>query len=93
MAASSAVVEVTAKHFQADVVERRGVNRWLFLGIERLHQIELDLERAASDGADILVHIFPLAAESARNFQSQYIHPELSQAGLVGPADGDLLNP
>jgi Na+-translocating ferredoxin:NAD+ oxidoreductase subunit B len=51
---------------QADVVERRGVDRRLFLGVHGLHQVDLDLEGAAADGADVFVHVLALAAGRCR---------------------------
>src|SRR5574343_578161 len=77
---------------QADVIERRRMDGRLFLRIERLHQIDLDLERAAAHGADVLVDILALGNESAADFQAEHVDPEGAQLGLGGAANGDLLN-
>jgi hypothetical protein len=77
---------------QANVVERRGVHGRLLVRIERLHQVDFDLERSAAHGANVLVDIFPLADEVARHGQPQLVHPQRLQPLLGGPADGDLLN-
>jgi len=74
------------------MVERRGVNRRLLLGIERLHQIDLDLVWALADGADVFVNVLTLGDEVAGDLQAQHIDPELAQGLLVGAADGDLLD-
>src|SRR5574343_1938177 len=77
---------------QADVIERRSMNRRLLFRIERLHQVDLDLERATTHGADILVDILALGNEGAADFQAENVDQQGAQLGLGGAADGDLLN-
>jgi hypothetical protein len=63
------------------------------VGVQRLHQVHLDLEgRAAADGTDVFIDVLALAAEGARHFQAEHVDPKRLQAFLVGPADGDLLD-
>src|SRR6185369_14070621 len=77
---------------QAHMVERRLMHGGLLVGIERLHQVDLDLERAATQAADVLVHILAFALVRARDLQAEHVDPELLQPALVRAADGDLLD-
>ena len=74
------------------MVQRRGVHRGLLLGVHRLHEIDLDLERAAADGANVFIHILALAFEGSGDLQPEHVDPEFLQALLVRSADGDLLD-
>ncbi len=60
-------------------------------GIDRLHQIDLDLERAGARDGDVLVDVLALAPVVARRLETEEIDPEAAEAGFVGGADGDLL--
>ncbi len=77
---------------QPDVIERGGVDRRFFLGIQGLHQVNLDLERSAADGANVLINILALTFEGTRDLQAKEIDPEFLQAQFIRPADGDLLD-
>src|SRR5690606_5250549 len=68
------------------------VHRGLLVRVQRLHQIDLDLERPLADGADVFVDVLALAAEGAGHLQAEHVDPEFLQALLVGAADGDLLH-
>ena len=74
------------------MVERRGVHGRLLLRVKRLHQVDLDLERPAADGADVFIHVLALALEGAGFLQAEHVDPQRLQALLVGAADGDLLD-
>ena len=63
-----------------------------FLGVEWLHQIDLDLERAGADGADVFVHVLAFAFVGAGHLQAKHVDPELLQATFVRPANGNLLD-
>jgi hypothetical protein len=73
------------------MVQRRIVNRGYLRGIERLHEVHLDLERTAADGEDILVHVLALAAEGAGRFDPQRVNPQRAQPQFVKSAHRDLL--
>jgi hypothetical protein len=77
---------------QADMVQRRGVNRRFFLDVERLHQIDLDLEGAVADGADVFINVLALADEITGDLQPQHVNPQRAKPVFAGRADGDLLN-
>ena len=77
---------------QPDVVQGRGVHRGFFLGVQRLHEIHLDLEWPDTDGADVLVDVFSLAPEGARDLQAEQVDPEFLQPMLVRTTNGNLLN-
>ena len=79
-------------HPQADVVERGGVHRRLLLGVERLHQVNFNLERAAAERADVLVDVLPFGDEIAGDFEAQHVDPQGLESFLARAADGDLLN-
>src|SRR5213078_4098643 len=73
---------------EADVVERRLVDLGLAVGVDRLHEVDLD----AAEGDDVLVDVLALAAERAGDGGAEQIDPEPAQRGLARPADGDLLH-
>jgi electron transport complex protein RnfB len=77
---------------QADVIERRRVDGGLGIGVERLHEIDLDLEWTPADDADVLVDVFAFALEGARHLQTEHVDPQSPQSQLVEAADGDLLD-
>ena len=64
----------------------------LFLDVNGLHQIDLNLERAAADGADVFIHVFPLADKIASDFQPQHVHPQRPKPVFARAPNGDLLN-
>ena len=76
---------------EPDMVERRGVHGGLLVGVQRLHQVDLDRMRPVAHGADVLVDVLALADEVALDRQPEDVDPERLEALLVGPADGDLL--
>ena len=63
-----------------------------FIGINGLHEIDLDAMRALPQERDIFIHVLPGARVVAVQRESQGVHPEGPQFALVQPADGDLLN-
>src|SRR6185369_15066922 len=77
---------------KAYMVERRLMHGGLLVRIERLHQVDLDLEWPGSQRADVLVHILALALIVTRDLQAEHVHPQAQQAALVRAADGDLLD-
>jgi len=79
-------------HPQAGVVQGCRMHRRLPVGVERLHQIDFDLERARPGGADVLIDVFALADEGTCHLQSEQIDPETAQARFVRTSDGDLLH-
>jgi hypothetical protein len=74
------------------VVERGGVHGGLLLGVEGLHQVDLDLERALAHGGDVLVHVLALGDEVAGDLEAEHVDPQGAQALLGRAADGDLLH-
>src|SRR5687768_15520450 len=73
---------------QADVVETRLVHLRLLLGIDRLHQIDLD----ATDLEDVLVDVLALAAKRAGLRDAEQIDPQMAERVLARTADRDLLD-
>src|SRR5690349_7906892 len=76
---------------QADVVERGLMDLRALLGVDRLHQVDLDRVWAGSELEDVLVDVLFLASEVALASQAQEALPERAQGGLLEPADRDLL--
>ena len=74
------------------MVERRVVDLRPLLGIERLHQVHLDLERAHARLADVLVDVLFLALVRVSIGQAHDVDPELLELVLVEATDGDLLD-
>src|SRR5690606_29810759 len=72
---------------QADVVERGLVDLGLGVGVDRLHQVELD----RTELQDVLVDVLPLAAVAAEHRHAQQLDPQVAQGRLVGAADRNLL--
>jgi hypothetical protein len=56
-----------------------------FFRVERLHQVDLDLERAAAHGGDVFVDVLALADVVAGHGQAEHVDPELLQPLLGGP--------
>jgi hypothetical protein len=77
---------------QTHVVERRLVHFGLHVGIERLHEIDLDLQRTRARRSDVLVDVLRLAAEGPGVRQPEGVDPQLAQGLLAGTADRDLLD-
>jgi hypothetical protein len=77
---------------QTDVIERRGMHGGFLVGVDRLHQIDFDLERALAHRDDVFIDVFAFADEVAGDFEAEHVNPELTQFHLVGAADGDLLD-
>jgi hypothetical protein len=61
---------------QTHVVQRRCMNRGLLVRIERLHQIDLDLEGAFSHHADVFIDVLALAHEVAGEVEAQLVDPK-----------------
>ncbi|MPN49920.1 hypothetical protein SDC9_197544 [bioreactor metagenome] len=74
------------------MVERRGMHGRLLFRIERLHQVDLDLERAGAHGADVLIDVFAFRDEGAGDFQAEFFDPQRAQLFLGRTTDGDLLD-
>jgi glyoxylate carboligase len=68
---------------QANVVKGGGVYRWLFVGVNGLHEINLHLEGAHAHGANIFVNVFTLTLKVARDLKAQHVHPQGAQLGLI----------
>ena len=62
-----------------------------FLNIQRLHQVDFDLQRAVSGYRYIFVNIFLNAFVRTRDLQTEGIDPQFAQSLLVGTAHCDLL--
>ena len=77
---------------QAYVVQRRVVDLGPLLGIDRLHQVDLDLERPRTCDGDIFIDVLFLALKIAAQREAEGIDPQLAQAQLVETSDGDLLD-
>src|SRR3990172_432404 len=69
-------------HPKTKVVERRLMHFGASLRIDRLHQIDLDFERARSHRDDVLVHVFGFAAKAAFGMQAERIDPKPAQRRL-----------
>jgi hypothetical protein len=78
---------------QADVIERRLVDPGALLGIDGLHQVHLDSQRAPARHRDVLVHVLGLAAEAALLVEAEQIEPQPSQRRLVAGTHRNLLQP
>jgi hypothetical protein len=74
------------------VVERGLVNRWLFVGIQGLHQVDFDAQGATANRANVLINVLTLAAKGTDDIEAEHVDPEFLQAGLVGSTNRDLLN-
>jgi len=61
---------------QADVVERWCVDSRLFVGVDRLHQIDFHRERACAHRHDVLVDVFFLALEASRRNETERVDPK-----------------
>ena len=77
---------------EPDVIERRIVHLGALLGIDRLHEVDLDLERSRAGRGDVLVDVFRFAAKVSGHGEPERVDPEPAQRALVEPADGDLLH-
>jgi serine protease Do len=77
---------------QPDVIERRVLDLRLLLGVERLHQVDLDLERAGAHRRDVFVDVLALALEVARDREPERVDPQRSQSLLVESSDRYLLD-
>jgi len=67
------------------MVERRGVHGGLFIGVERLHQIDLDLVRTDPDAADVLIDVLALGNEVAGDLRPSTSTQSLRSRCLSGP--------
>src|SRR5207253_5742428 len=72
--------------------ERRIVDRRLFLRVDRLHEIDFDLERSATGHRDVLVDVLALALERSGYGKTECVDPQAAKPALVEATDGDLLN-
>ena len=73
------------------MVQRGLVDAGPALGIDRLHQVDLDSEGSAAEDEDVLIHVLSLAAGLAGGEQAEHVDPEVTQSGLLQSADCDLL--
>ena len=62
------------------MVQRRVVDLGAPLGIDRLHQVDLDRERPRTGDGDVLVHVLLLASVVALRVESEEVDPEAAQA-------------
>ncbi len=62
------------------------------VGVERLHQIDLDGMRTRAEPQDVLVDVLRLAHVVADLLDAEQSAPQSGQRALVEPADGDLLD-
>ena len=62
------------------------------VGVDRLHQVDLDLERPDAHHGDVFVHVLGLAAIAAGELEPERVDPEAAQSRFVETADGDLLH-
>jgi hypothetical protein len=70
---------------ESDVVERRFVYGRLLCRIERLHQVDFDLERAAAHLRDVLVDVFTLADVIAVTVRPNISTQSFFRRSLEGP--------
>jgi hypothetical protein len=63
------------------------------LRVQRLHEVDLDSERARPDREDVLVDVLPLALRRPDGGQPEDVDPESAKLLLVESPDRDLLNP
>src|SRR5665647_3516900 len=77
---------------ESHMVERRAVHSRFFFDVQRLHQIDLDLERATAHGANIFIHILAFADKVAGDLKPQQINPQRPKTLLAGSANGYLLD-
>ena len=73
------------------MIERWVLHLRLLLGVERLHQIDLDLERAGAHRRDVFVNVLALALEVARDREPERVDPQPAQALLVEASNCNLL--
>ena len=76
-----------------DVVERRHVHLRRPLGVERLHQVDLDGVGTVAEAQDVLVDVLRLADVVAHLLHSEQTGPQTGERPLVETTDGDLLEP
>ena len=72
------------------------VERWIVhlragLGVERLHQVDLDCVRPEAEPQDVLLHVLGLTRVLADLLDAKCVHPKATQPTDVETADGDLL--
>ena len=70
---------------QADVVQRRRVHGRLAVGIDRLHEVDLDPTEPVSGDADVLVDVLALRPKAADHLEAELIDP---QACAGAPCSG-----
>ena len=73
------------------MIQLCGVDRWLFLRVYGLHQVDFHLKGPHPHRADVLINVFTLALEVTRDLQPQHVDPQAPQALLIRPANSDLL--
>ena len=78
-------------HPEAHVIERRFVNLGALLRVDRLHQVDFDLEGALARYGDVLVDVLGFAAIATRRSEAQCVDPKAPQRLLVQASNGDLL--
>ena len=66
------------------MIERRLVDARPLLGIDRLHQVDLDGEGTGAGLRDVLVDVLALAPELAAPREPEQVDPEPPQRRLVG---------
>ena len=72
------------------------VERWIVhlrtrLGVERLHQVDLDRVLTRAEPQDVLLHVLGLARVLAGLLDAKRVDPKATQRTEVETADGDLL--
>jgi hypothetical protein len=77
---------------EAHVIQRRIMHPWALLRIERLHQVDLDLECTRAHGDHVLVNVLTLASIGTGGLETENVDPEVSECGLIEAAHGDLLD-
>ena len=73
------------------VIERGLMNARPSLGVERLHEVDLEPERAVAEHRDVFLHVLALDSNGARDLEAEQIDPEAAQSLLVESAHSDLL--
>src|SRR5262245_51398372 len=79
-------------HPEAHVIERRLGDARSSIGIERLHEVDFDRERARAGAEDVLVDIFARHAMTADAFETEEVDPELRETRLVRAPERNLLH-
>ena len=72
------------------------VERWIVhlrtrLGVERLHQVDLDRVLTRAEPQDVLLHVLGLARVLAGLLDAKRVDPQAAQRTEVETADRDLL--